>query len=145
MSRGLKLGWLAALLIVVGSIVVTLFGYSGHSRVTRLYQQGVTVEGEAVEVTTDGRGRTSGITVRYRPTGRAPVTAELPTTPKLPRAVEGRPIEVIYDSEDPDDVLSTAQLHAVQPDWNPLSVLGFGVMGAGLVVVVMAARRPRSR
>ena len=142
-SRGVKLFWLAALLIVGGSIVVTLFGYSGHSRVTRLYQHGVTVEGRAVDVRTDGDGRTSGVTVRFRPTGKAPVTVDLPTTPSLPHAEEGRPIEVIYHADDTSDVLSTAQLRALEPDWNPLSVAGFAVMAAGVCVLFPAGCKPR--
>ncbi|MFD5699751.1 hypothetical protein [Streptomyces lasiicapitis] len=144
-SRGVKLGWLTALLLVAGTIVVTMFAYSGHSRVTRLYESGVTVEGKAIKVTTDGQGRVTAITVRYRPKGKPPVTTELPTTPKLPHAVQGRSIEVVYNSDDTSDVLSTPQLHAVQPDWNPLSVLGFGMMGASVVTWVKAARQPRSR
>ncbi|MFD0418625.1 DUF3592 domain-containing protein [Streptomyces sp. NPDC127108] len=143
-SRGVKLFWLAALLIVGGSIVVTLFGYSGHSRVTRLYQNGVTVEGRAVDVRTDGDGRTSGVTVRFRPTGKAPVTVDLPTTPPLPRTEEGSPIEVIYHADDTSDVLSTAQMRALEPDWNPLTVAGFTLMVAGVGVLFPAGRKPRS-
>lgn len=144
-SRGVKLFWLAALLFVGGSIVVTLFGYSGHTRVTRLYQNGVTVEGKAVDVRTDGDGRTSGITVRFRPKGKIPVTVDLPTTPPLPHTKEGSPIEVIYHADDPSDVLSTPQLRALEPDWNPLSVAGFALMAAGVVVLFPAGRKPRNR
>lgn len=140
-SRGVKLFWLAALLFVGGSIVVTLFGYSGHSRVTRLYQNGVTVEGRAVDVRTDGGGGTSGITVRFRPTGKAPVTVDLPTTPSLPRTKEGSPIEVIHHADDTSDVLSTAQLRALEPDWNPLTVAGFALMAVGVGVLFPAGRK----
>lgn len=134
--------YLAALLVVLGSVVVTCFGYTGHTLVTTLYSRGVPVVAETVSVATDADGRTTDITVRFRPTGGADsVTAELPTSPPLPRAVEGRPIEVVYDSHGPADVLSTDQLHRLAPDGNPMVVAGFVLMALGPLLAASTLRR----
>ncbi|WP_107450213.1 DUF3592 domain-containing protein [Streptomyces silvensis] len=145
-SRGVKRFWLGALLVVAGSVVVTLFGYVGHSRVLRLQEHGVFVRGTVVAVSTDGDGRTRSLTVRFRPSaGGGPVTAELPTSPPLPKAEEGRPIDVVYHTDDTSDVLTKAQVRNEEPDLNPLSVSGLLVIGGGLFVVASAAWRPRRR
>lgn len=143
--RRRRRGYAAVLLFVLGSIVVSCFGRPGQSRVTRLYERGVPVVARAVSVTTDDAGRTTGITVRFRPKdGGAPVTTTLPAAPRPPRAAEGPQLKVVYDSRDPSDAPSGAQLRRQAPDWNAMVVAGVALMAAGPVVAVSARRRPRA-
>ncbi|WP_030675263.1 hypothetical protein [Streptomyces sp. NRRL B-1347] len=134
----------AALLFLTGVFVLTFFAYPGHTLVTRMYKQGVAVDATTVAVTTGTEGRPTRVTVRFRkPEGGAPVTADLAGAPPLPRAVEGRPIEVTYDSKDTSDVLSRAQMGRLAPEWHALGVGGTALMVIGTLVALTPSRRTR--